>query len=236
MGEISTVFNAENKADVGLVPAHLPELNDVEETLIAPVHTHLQVRQVKGQQYRYTGHTVHFMQDTVKVHNRLPVTPEQLDIVLLKPASGAAEENERTEQEFAKTFKVRKSRILAWLTWLRVNHPNYRDIEVDDATLATLSVDGSIHTRLQSRIATPREEAQGAADHGGPFGASEEEDDLDSDDDADQFEGAVPNLRDPETEIERLRRGLNMNHDDGRYRDLDCRVSIVYCVFGVFAC
>ena len=65
-GEVSTVFGADNHADVGFVPAHLPVLNDVEEMLIAR-HTHLQVRQVKGQQYRYTGHTVHFMQDTVKV-------------------------------------------------------------------------------------------------------------------------------------------------------------------------
>ena len=46
------LFTAENYADVGLVPAYLPKLTQVEEQLIARVHVHIQVWQFKGQQYK----------------------------------------------------------------------------------------------------------------------------------------------------------------------------------------
>jgi hypothetical protein len=71
---------------------HLPELNDVEEMLIARAHVHVQVRQIRGQQYQYSGHTVCFKQNTQKICNKLPLVLKDLNIIPLKPASGQASE------------------------------------------------------------------------------------------------------------------------------------------------
>ena len=48
--------------------------------LIAQTHTHIQVVQVKGQQLRYTGHTVCFMQNVQKVYNKLSLLAGNLDV------------------------------------------------------------------------------------------------------------------------------------------------------------
>ncbi|KJZ70391.1 hypothetical protein HIM_02201 [Hirsutella minnesotensis 3608] len=60
-------FSAENQLDFGLIPVFLPELTKVEEMLIAPVHVFVNVMQVRGQQYKYRGHIVHFLRDVGKV-------------------------------------------------------------------------------------------------------------------------------------------------------------------------
>jgi len=74
------LYTPENKADVGLVPGHLPKLTEIEEMLIARVHVHVQVWQVKGQQYKYKSHVVNFMQNTAKIYDRLPLLPTDLDV------------------------------------------------------------------------------------------------------------------------------------------------------------
>ena len=79
------LFTIENNADVGSIPEHLPELTQIEEQLIARVHVHLQVWQVKGQQYKYKSHIVNFMQNTPKVYNKLPLLPTDLNISCSKP-------------------------------------------------------------------------------------------------------------------------------------------------------
>ena len=74
------IFTAANKLDVGEIPAHLPVLTDIEEMTIARIHTHIQVRQIKGQQYKYSGHTINFMQNTKKLYTKLPLLPSDLDV------------------------------------------------------------------------------------------------------------------------------------------------------------
>ncbi|KAH7108653.1 hypothetical protein EDB81DRAFT_609901, partial [Dactylonectria macrodidyma] len=69
------VFSAENHLDFGLIPAFLPQLTIVEEMLIAPVHVFVNVMQVRGQQYKYRGHIVHFLRDVGKVYRQLPFYP-----------------------------------------------------------------------------------------------------------------------------------------------------------------
>jgi len=57
------LFSKENLMDPGSIPEHLPALTQVEEMLIARVHVFIEVRQVRGQQYKYTGHVINFLQD-----------------------------------------------------------------------------------------------------------------------------------------------------------------------------
>ncbi|XP_044714708.1 DDE superfamily endonuclease domain-containing protein [Hirsutella rhossiliensis] len=78
-------FSAANNLDFGEVPANLPDLTMVEEMLIARVHVHVKVLQVRGAQYKYRGHVVHFLRNVGRLFEELPVLPEELDIVLLRP-------------------------------------------------------------------------------------------------------------------------------------------------------
>ena len=60
-------FSKENCLDPG-PKADLPELTQVEEMLIARVHPFMEVRQVRGAQYKYTGHVVNFLRETARVY------------------------------------------------------------------------------------------------------------------------------------------------------------------------
>ncbi|KAM4061343.1 ATP-dependent DNA helicase PIF1 [Hirsutella rhossiliensis] len=86
----------------------------VEEMLIARVHVHVKVLQVRGAQYKYRGHVVHFLRNVGRLFEELPVLPEELDIVLLRPPN--MEGDPRFQQQFARDF--------------RSHHPGYRDIVV----------------------------------------------------------------------------------------------------------
>ena len=74
------LFTAVNHLDVGAIPPHLPQLTQIEEQLIARVHVHLQVWQIKGQQYKYKHHIVNFMQNTTKVYDKLPLLVTDLNV------------------------------------------------------------------------------------------------------------------------------------------------------------
>jgi hypothetical protein len=81
------LMSIENSMDPGrAAPPHLPKLTEVEELLIARVHVIVEVHQIRGAQYRYSGHVCNFLRDVGKVYNKLPILPKDLEIVLLKPA------------------------------------------------------------------------------------------------------------------------------------------------------
>lgn len=68
--------------DVGFIPDNLPSLSEIEEILITEAHVHVQIRQIKGQQFSYSGHIVNFMQNVTKVYQKLPLLPSDLDIII----------------------------------------------------------------------------------------------------------------------------------------------------------
>src|SRR5271154_219177 len=57
------LMSADNEMDPGEVPAHLPELTQVEEMIIARSHVQMMVHRYRGHQYHYSGHCVSFMQN-----------------------------------------------------------------------------------------------------------------------------------------------------------------------------
>ncbi len=79
------LFTECNHLDVGSVPEHLSELTQVEEHLIARLHVHIQVWQIKGQQFKYKSHVVTFMQNTPKVYDKLPLLPSELNVSCSEP-------------------------------------------------------------------------------------------------------------------------------------------------------
>ncbi|KAJ3517269.1 hypothetical protein NM208_g14729 [Fusarium decemcellulare] len=86
-------FSADNQLDFSPVPARLPQLTPTEESLIARVHVHVNIMLVRGQQYKYRGHVVHFLREVGLVYNQLPLLPQELNIVLLRPANTSSHAN-----------------------------------------------------------------------------------------------------------------------------------------------
>jgi uncharacterized protein DUF6570 len=78
-------FSAGNNMDPGAVPPYLPALSQVEEMVIARAHVQMVIKRVRGHQYHYSGHCISFMQDNIKLFDALPLMPEELDVVLLRP-------------------------------------------------------------------------------------------------------------------------------------------------------
>ena len=92
------LMSAENEMDPGEIPAHLPELTQVEEMIIARSHVQMMVHRYRGHQYHYSGHCISFMQNTVKTVDMLPNLPSELDIVVLQPSNQVIEGDPRFQR------------------------------------------------------------------------------------------------------------------------------------------
>ncbi|RKK07529.1 hypothetical protein BFJ65_g17734 [Fusarium oxysporum f. sp. cepae] len=183
-------FSAENQLDFGLIPAFLPQLTIVEEMLIARVHVFMNVMQVRGQQYKYRGHIVHFLRDVGKVYRQLPLLPAELDVILLRPPN--ASEHAHLNRQFRRQFRVRRRCLQAWLDFLSQNHPGYRDITVCQTRMSVLPEDGDVLDQVATAESTdPPSPNLGTAEH----------DDVEPDE-VDQC--AVPDLLPEDTEMETL--------------------------------
>ncbi|OQD60710.1 hypothetical protein PENPOL_c021G00966 [Penicillium polonicum] len=68
-------YRPQNNMGPGKVPSFLPELIQVEEMLTSFVHTIIEVRQVRGQQYFYRGHVAHLVTNILKIYYRPPLLP-----------------------------------------------------------------------------------------------------------------------------------------------------------------
>ncbi|KAK1917295.1 hypothetical protein P3342_000008 [Pyrenophora teres f. teres] len=78
------LYSGANDMDPGPAAAGLEPLTQIQEMLIARVHCFVEVRQVRGVQYKYKGHVVNFLTNTPKDYNRLPLLPEDLDVILIR--------------------------------------------------------------------------------------------------------------------------------------------------------
>lgn len=203
-------FGAANNLDFGEVPSNLPDLTMIEEMLIARVHVHVKVLQVRGAQYKYRGHVVHFLRNVGRLFEELPVLPGELDVVLLRPPN--MEGDPRFQQQFARDFRVRRSCLLAWLNYLQRHHPGYRHIVVRQDRLQRLPLDGSIVASIASQVADiPDGEAPQ-----GPVEEAVEEDPSDAD------ASAIPNLQITDTELNALQsRFLDGTPNPERMADLE---------------
>ncbi|KAM4062490.1 PIF1-like helicase [Hirsutella rhossiliensis] len=182
-----------------IVPGNLPDLTMVEEMLIARVHVHVKVLQVRGAQYKYRGHVVHFLRNVGRLFEELPVLPEELDIVLLRPTN--MEGDPRFRQQFARDFRVRRPCLLAWLHYLQRHHPGYRDIAVSQDRLHRLPLDGNIVASIASQVA---DMPDGEVPQG-PVEEAVEEDPSDAD------ASAIPNLQ-RMTDLEYMPRSAQTLH------------------------
>ena len=187
------LMSAENEMDPGDVPSGLPSLTQVEEMLIARVHVFLEVRQIRGQQYRYKGNVVNFLRDVSRVFDELPLLPRHLDIVLLRPSN--TDTNPHMSRQFIRDFVVRQQAVRQWLYFLRRHHPGYRDIVVNEELLSQLPIEDNVLDQIITMVgdAVPEDIQDDTPDDG---------DGLDADG------VAVPNVNPDNSDLEDLRQQL----------------------------
>ncbi len=178
-------------------PAHLPQLTQIEEMLIAPVHALLQVWQVRGGQTKYTGHTCNFPRENAVFHTKVPLLPEQCDVIIMRRA-GLDMQN---EEQIFQDFRVRRHAIQQWLQYLEANHPTFqsRRVRVDYTLLDQLPEDGLVHDRMCSM------ENQELDDLFRDQGPPEDSGDTAPQPDGPLFTGGfVPNVTHRTTELDQL--------------------------------
>lgn len=134
-----------------LVPGVAPDspLTHMEEMLISPVHALVQVWQISGGQYKYTGHTCNFPRDTAVFHAKLPLLPQEVDVIIMHRTGAQGENNEAIHQHFRECRNV----LETWLKYLEEHHPTFRQgagqrLHIDYERLQQLPLDGSVHEQL----------------------------------------------------------------------------------------
>ena len=102
-------MSEKNNIDPNFIPKHLPTLTQVKVIMITRVYIYIQIKRTRSHQYFYKKHIINFLQNVTKIFNILPLLPEKLDIIIVRPPN--TENNDRIRRQFIKDTKVRKSCI-----------------------------------------------------------------------------------------------------------------------------
>ena len=155
-----SLMSVENEMDAGNIPAHLPELTQVEEMIIARSQVQMMVHRYRGHQYHYSGQCVSFMQNTVKTVDVLPNLPAELDIVVLRPSDRVVKDDPRYQRQFRFDFRVRKGRVMTWLGFLKAHHPDYRHVMISSDRIDALPADEDVSSSFAAIVNDQIEEVQ----------------------------------------------------------------------------
>ncbi|THU91614.1 hypothetical protein K435DRAFT_636221, partial [Dendrothele bispora CBS 962.96] len=106
----------------------------------------VQVWQVQGGQYKYTSHISNFPRETAVFHAKVPILPEQVDVIIMHRKGQASTLNLALTEDFC----VRRAPVQQWFKYLMVNHPTFQSNEctVDFDALNQLPEDRSIYDCL----------------------------------------------------------------------------------------
>ena len=127
-----------NKLWLGEVPKVLCALNYVERLLVARIcHNHCFVKVASSDLKKMTAHVIAFESPLPKVYHILPPPVEDMDDVLAILFTGPSKP---TEQDLAcLRLLVRRNHVGKALEWLKLNHVNYKDLEISYENLERYS-------------------------------------------------------------------------------------------------
>ncbi|KAJ7040144.1 hypothetical protein C8F04DRAFT_948875, partial [Mycena alexandri] len=164
--------------------------------IISPVHALVSLYQIRGGQFKYSGHCCNFVRDTAVFHNKVPLLPEECDIIIMRRTGQDAVTNEDVHQD----FRVRRNVIEKWLNYLELNHLTFqsRQVVVDRTRLNHLPEDASIRDRLRTV------ESQTIPGENQDVGPPEQEGAAVNQQDPLFTRGFVPNVTTAQTELEQL--------------------------------
>ena len=88
------------------------------------------------------------MQNISKIVNVLPSLPTELNIIVLQPPTADLQPDLRYQRQYRADFRVRRACIVTWLRFLKLNHPDYRDIEISAERVNALPVDDNVFSSM----------------------------------------------------------------------------------------
>ena len=128
-------FGPLNNMDPGPVPPELQGLTQLEEMLISRGNPIMRIYTRPGGQHGYRGHVLSLSQNIKDFARRLPHDVQDLAVLVVRRPT--------TNNQFV-DLKVRRQRVLDALLWLRNHNPLYSDIQIDQARVASLPLDGQV--------------------------------------------------------------------------------------------
>ena len=114
---------------VGDVPPVLSDLRFVERLLVAKVRHNVCFVKVASGQRKLISHAVAFESPVHKIYTKLPPPREDMDDVLAILFTGPV--RPMKEQYLRTPLLVRHKAVVKALEWLKLNHQDYEDLEID---------------------------------------------------------------------------------------------------------
>jgi hypothetical protein len=144
---------------VGDVPPQLRGLTFAESIMIAKVRHNRCVIRVTSGRMRMSANAIMFSQPILKIYHKLPPSRDEMHEILAFVFTGSAQP---TQEEFDRTpMLVRRSKVLAALEWLKLNHEAYAELEISLENLDTYA-ERDIPVAVEFRRTAVGEEDLGA--------------------------------------------------------------------------
>lgn len=125
---------------VGAVPPELRHLTFVEQLLVARVRTNRCVVRVSRGQSKMTANAITFSSPMAKVYHHLPPPRHDLEEGLAFLFTGVSPP---TDEELKRTpMLVRRNVVKRALDWLKLNHSDYGDLQIDYVALRSYPEEG----------------------------------------------------------------------------------------------
>ena len=116
--------------------APVAQLTDQEEMVLSLIHPLVQVYTLpRTGQLAYAGHVCNFRQNVAKFFTSLPVLPQDMPFVMVRPRTL------RNRVSKKMPFKVNVDKLRAAFLWLHKNNPYYVHIKWDEASAHAWSDD-----------------------------------------------------------------------------------------------
>jgi hypothetical protein len=125
---------------LGTVPDQLKGLTFSEKMMIARVRHNRAVVRVSSGRAKMVANVIMFANPTPSVYHALPPTREEMTEVLAFIFTGSAQP---TDEDFRRTpFLVRREKVSRALDWLKLNHSDYKDLEISRENLESYPLSG----------------------------------------------------------------------------------------------
>ncbi len=124
----------------------ISKLNNIEQMLIATVHSFIQVHCIEGGGIGYKGQVLNVEQDVDFLVDQLLLLPNEIPCFIVRKP------NQVYPNGFC-DFEVNRKKIIVWLQFLHTNYSHYVHINIDAAIKKAMqlpengSIAGDIRTR-----------------------------------------------------------------------------------------
>jgi hypothetical protein len=125
---------------LGTVPEDLKGLTFAEKMMIAHIRHNRAVVRVSSGRTKMVANIIMFSNPTLTVYHMLPPSRNEMKEILACIFTGSAQP---TDDDFKRTpFLVRRDRVSKALDWLKLNHRDYKDLEISYENLKSYPLSG----------------------------------------------------------------------------------------------